>query len=157
MKHTFYHLHDGAIRTLHHSILLKPIRDGRLLLNVIILQKSLEYLGNEHLVVVRLKRLDFVLWLRIFKCLELLELLKVLSFGLQRIQPHLHWEIIDEGYKISCNAHECSLHEATNIIMCNLQRLGCSPLPSLKYVALCSLPSETHSVRWRIEVHLFCT
>lgn len=99
IKHVSCHLHDDTIHMLHHSILLRPLRGGRLLLNVIGLQRSFKCLGNELPAVVWSKRLDFVLWLLIYKHLKFLEPLKALSFGLQHIQLCISWDIVNEiGY-----------------------------------------------------------
>lgn len=47
MKHVPCNLHDGAICTLYHSVLLRFVRGGCLILNVMVLQKPLKCLGNE--------------------------------------------------------------------------------------------------------------
>lgn len=46
MNYAPCHFHNDAIRTLRHSILLKPIRDERLLLNTMVLHRLLDCLRN---------------------------------------------------------------------------------------------------------------
>ena len=61
MKHATCHLYDVVFCMLRHYILLRQIWDRCLLLNVIILSKTVECLGNKLPVIVRPEHLDFVL------------------------------------------------------------------------------------------------
>ena len=76
MKHAPCHFHDSVIHILRHSILLKCIQGGRMLLDVMILWKMVECLGNKFFTIVWSKHLDFVLWLRLKKCIRFLNLSK---------------------------------------------------------------------------------
>ena len=78
MKHVHCHLHNYTICTFHHFILLKLIGGGCLFLYTMILSKIIEY----HFLT---KDIDFMLQLRLYECLELLELLKEIPFGFQHI------------------------------------------------------------------------
>lgn len=62
--------------------------------------------------------------LLLYKNLELFEPLKILFFGLQRIQPHPSREIINEGKKIPYTTHGCGLYTATYIGMHDFQKIG---------------------------------
>ena len=62
----------GVIRTLCHFILSRPIWYRHLLLDVMILQKTIECLGNKLPAIFWPKHLDFILCLYLDKCLELL-------------------------------------------------------------------------------------
>ena len=73
------------------------------------------------------KSFDFVLWLCLYEYIELLELLKTISFGFQIIELYLPQKIIDEIYEIPYIVHWCSPNMATHIKMHNFQRLGRSP------------------------------
>ena len=88
----------------------------------------LKYFGNEFPAIIRCKRFfDFVARLCFYECLELLKLLKTISFGFQWIQLHPSQTTINETYKIPCIAYRCGPLGATYIGMHNFERLGCSP------------------------------
>ena len=55
MKQVHRHLHDDTICMLHHYVLLSLIRDERLLLNAMVLQKPLKCLENKLATVVQPK------------------------------------------------------------------------------------------------------
>ena len=95
-----------------------------LLLDTMIFQKMVKCLGNKFPTNSRPKCFNFVLRLCLYKCLELLELLKAIIFQFQHIKPRLPWKIINGSYKILCTAYRCSPHRATHIRMHNFQRLG---------------------------------
>ena len=90
MKHALSYLHDDMICTLRHSNLLRCMWGRCLLLDTMIFQKMIKCLRNELPAIVQPKRFDFVLRLCVYECLELLELLKAISFGFQNIQSHLY-------------------------------------------------------------------
>lgn len=132
MKHVPCHLHDGTFRTLRHSSLLRRIRYRHLLHNTMILQEMEKYFGSELPAIVQLKRFDFLLQLRFYKCFELLELLKATPFEFQHIQPHILSKIVNESYKIPCTANGFSPHRAIHANMHDFQRLGHSFSPLVR-------------------------
>src|ERR1700738_1867684 len=113
MDHAPRHLYNGTIWTFRHSVLLWPIRYRRFFGDAVVYQKLHECLGHEFSAIVRTKRLALVLGLHFHKRLEFLETYETFVFGLQYVQPHIPREIVNEGDKMLCTAHECGAHGST--------------------------------------------
>jgi hypothetical protein len=83
MQHTPRHLYDATIHKFLCFVLLRPIRGRRLLIKCHDPSNTASMPWNELPAIIRLKCLDLVLQLRLYKRFELLKLLKANSFGFQ--------------------------------------------------------------------------
>ena len=120
--------------------LLRAIRGGRLLSNVVIHQKLLKCLENIYSQPLS-KQNAFILCFNHVStnASNFVNLFKHYLLDFNTYNHTISWKIIEKSHELPCIAYDCGLLGAKYVKMHNLQRLDPLFLFSFEIVALCSL------------------
>ena len=123
MQHAPRLLHNRAIRTFCHAILLRSPWSSPLGLDTCVLKKLLKLLAYVLPTPIASQSLQAPARLVLHECLEGKELLKHLPFPLQHVDEGVAAVVIDEGEKVEVAAHARSLKLPAQISVHKVEHL----------------------------------